>query len=85
MRVRLFSPGARWVWRLNDARWLAVHRRRPAWEKIFAETLDMLSTRCEIVCREGWCWTLMDARLENVSPKKRELIAAALLKAARYN
>lgn len=85
MRVRLFSRGARWVWRLSDRRWLALHRCGPAWAMIFAETMDMLAIQCDILCRGGRWWTVIEMGLDKFSPKKRQLIAAALLKAARYN
>jgi hypothetical protein len=88
MRVRLFSRGSRWVWRLGDRRWLAIHRRVPAWSEIFAETLDLMGVRLgerEIVWRARRWWTIVELRLSGFSPKKQRLIAAGLLKAARYN
>jgi hypothetical protein len=95
MSVRLFHRGSRFVVvqrRLegdtSEHRWIALHRSTHPWDLIFSRALQVL----ELAGRPGielhWTaqtyWTTIDLRLTQGSLRKRQLIAAALLKAARY-
>jgi hypothetical protein len=95
MSVRLFHRGGRFVVVLrrveDDAgsahRWLALHRRAPAWPDIFGKAravLELPPDRADLRWTARRHWTTIDLRLSQGSVRKRQLVAAALLKAARY-
>jgi hypothetical protein len=100
MSVRLFHRGARVVIPLSksDAShvWCALHVRKIAWAPIFGPTLDLLGLGGEsngealrfaggsLDWTNGAFWTTIRLRLPPCSPKKAALLAAGLLKAARY-
>jgi hypothetical protein len=79
--------------------WISLRRVPSDWEKILASALDLIwlqNTRQPgrielnhqhgfIQWHEGRGMTKIRMRLENFSPKKQSLIAAALLKAARFH
>ena len=78
--------------------WLSVHLAAPPWDEIFRRGFDQLDL--DAVADRGvrrtpdgsiavrWTaaryWTRIDLRFERGSPRKRELMATALLKTARY-
>jgi hypothetical protein len=77
--------------------WRALHLRPVAWEEVFRPALALLGFTVEAkdgVLRFGetgsvrWTrgafWTTIRLQLPTCSPKKGDLLAAALLKAARY-
>ena len=96
MTVRLFSP-RRAVLRLGR-RCLAVHSRPPDWHRLFTSTLDLLMIGAEpmpgglrigdgagtLAWRGSRFWTLIEMDLTGFSAKKRSLVVAGLVKAARY-
>jgi hypothetical protein len=79
-------------------RWCALHRDRPDWSAIFADVLKLIAidtTRFpdrlqlgdgagEVAWHRRWCGTTIQVQLLRFSKPKRNLVAAALLKAARY-
>jgi len=83
--------------RASFHRWLAIHRSSRDWAACFSRTLDLLMeepTPTEntisfaeksgtILWRRKAFWTIIRLELNIYSQKKRQLIAAALLKAAR--
>lgn len=95
MSIRLYHRGARFVLPLarrdddvSERRWLALHLRRHDWAAIFAvalRTLDLAGAPgVELEWTAHRCWTTIRLRLSEGSLRKRQLIASALLKAARY-
>jgi hypothetical protein len=79
--------------------WISLRRVPPDWERILSSTLDLIwlpNTRQPghiklsdqhgfIKWRESWRTTKIVVRLENFSVQKESLVAAALLKAARFH
>ena len=76
--------------------WRALHVRSIAWADVFGPALALLGFTTEAV-EGGLCfddgsvrwtkrpfWTTIRLELPECSPKKEALLAAALLKAARY-
>lgn len=100
MSVRLFHRGGRVVLPLatagDERRWLALHVRPVAWDRIFTRALALVgleSTRRDnrlefrggaLGWTPGWFWTTIRLRLPPASPKKNALVSSGLLKAARY-
>lgn len=100
MSVRLFHRGARLVIKVSTAEathlWIALHRRPVAWPVIFSGAVSLLgyAPAAEpegVRFRDGsvrWTpgpmWTTVRLRLPSGSPKKQALVAAGLLRAARY-
>jgi hypothetical protein len=78
--------------------WLAIHNRKRDWAAVFCSALKLLMETPDVQPQEvrfaegasritwqrTWFWTIIRLQLNSFSPKKRALIAAALLKAARY-
>ena len=77
--------------------WRALHVRPVAWEDVFRPALALLGFTVEAGDRmlrfgetgsirwtRGAFWTTIRVQLPACSAKKAELLAAALLKAARY-
>jgi hypothetical protein len=79
--------------------WLSLRRIPPNWEKIFGSTLDLIwlpntpqpghirlsDDHGFITWHESCCVTRVTVRLEGFSVAKQSLVAAALLKAARFH
>jgi hypothetical protein len=79
--------------------WIAVHPRERDWVVVFCNALDLLmatsqANRQRISFAEGagqiaWqrtaFWTIIHLDVSAFSEKKRHLLAAALLKSARYS
>jgi hypothetical protein len=79
--------------------WISLRSVPPDWEKILASALDLIwlentrrpgqielnGQRGFIQWHEGRRTTRIRLRLENLSDKKQSLVAAALLKAARFH
>ena len=79
--------------------WIAIHPRERDWAAVFCNALDLLMEnskvkRQQISFAEGggriaWqrtaFWTIIGLDLSAFSEKKRRLLAAALLKSARYS
>jgi len=79
--------------------WLAIHPQERDWAAVFRNALDLLMEtsqveRQQIIFAEGaghiaWqrtaFWTIIRLHMSAFSEKKRRLIAAALLKSARYS
>jgi hypothetical protein len=79
--------------------WFAIHPRERDWAAVFRNALDLLMEtsqmdRQRISFAEGagqiaWqrtaIWTIIRLDLSAFSEKKRHLLAAALLKSARYS
>jgi hypothetical protein len=95
MSVRLFHRGSRVVLVLgrdesdiSQHRWLAVHYSTHPWDQIFAKAIAILDLTAAPGLDLHWTvqryWTKIDVRLTQGSLRKRQLIATALLKAARY-
>ena len=95
MSIRLWHRGSRLVFvikqvdgTISEHRWLAVHYTPHPWVRIFdtAERLLDLpgAPGFELRWTNAPYWTTIDLRLTQGSLRKRQLIAAALLKAARY-
>jgi hypothetical protein len=100
MSVRLFHAHARMVVatrpRQGERVWYAVHRRPVAWADLFASALALVGFRPESATdglqfgggslhwTRGLLWTTIRLRLPPCSEKKAALLAAGLLKAARY-
>ena len=100
MSVRLFHRHARFVVGLPERdgchRWLALHQRPIAWGDIFSPALALVGFACvsagealqfgegRLDWTKGAFWTTIRLRLPPCSPKKAALLAAGLLKAARY-
>jgi len=95
MSVRLFHRGSRCVLVLRrveedmrEHRWLAVHVKPHPWDHIFATALQSLDLPGAAGVELHWTGrsysTTIDLRLTQGSLRKRQLIASALLKAARY-
>lgn len=77
--------------------WLAFHRQPRNWEAEFSKALDLLMEEPvalgdavtfagesgKIMWRQSGFWTIIRLKLGIYSKKKRQLIAAGLLKAAR--
>jgi hypothetical protein len=82
-----------------EERWVSVRRVLPNWEKIFTSTLDLIwlpnapqpgciqlsDDRGFITWREERWVTRIALRLEGFSAAKQSLVAATLLKAARFH
>jgi hypothetical protein len=82
-----------------DETWISPQCVPSDWQKILGSALDLiwLENTCQpgqirlnhqhgfIQWHEGRRMTKINVRLENFSPRKRSLIAAALLKAARFH
>ena len=77
--------------------WRALHVRPMAWQDVFGPALELLGFTVEtedgllrfgesgsIRWTRGAFWTTIRLQLPTCSPKKGDLLAAALLKAARY-
>lgn len=88
--VRRVAPG--------EERWWSPHLARPDWRAVFVAALELLAlpsdspTEGSLSCRLGqidWTtecgWSIIALRLNGGSETKRRLVAAALLKAARYS
>ena len=100
MSVRLFHRGARVVIPLSTSAsshlWRALHVRPVSWARVFRPPLDLLGLGAEEAAealrftggRVDWTrsafWTTIRLQLPPCSPKKAALLAAGLLKAARY-
>jgi hypothetical protein len=95
MSVRLFHRGSRVVLvvrrdetDISQHRWLAVHFSTHPWDRIFAKALHILDLTAAPGVELHWTVqrysTRIDLRLTQGSLRKRQLIATALLKAARY-
>lgn len=100
MSVRLFHKGARLVLPApagDGVRvWIALHHRPVEWPAIFSGAVSLLGYAGApepdgLVFKDGsvrWTrgpmWTTIRLRLPSGSPKKQALVAAGLLKAARY-
>lgn len=100
MSVRLFHKGARLVIPApaEDAArvWIALHRRPVEWSAIFSGAVSLLGYAAapepdglrfkdgSVRWTRGPMWTTIRLRLPSGSPKKQALVAAGLLKAARY-
>jgi hypothetical protein len=83
--------------RVSLHRWLAIHRSPRDWTTSFSRTLDLLMEEPVILAetisfadksgiilwRRKAFWTIIHLELKVYSHKKRQLIAAALLKTAR--
>ena len=79
--------------------WIALRRVPPNWERIFSSTLDLIwlpntpqpghiqlsDQHGSITWHESRRVTKITIRLEGFSAAKQSLIAAALLKAARFH
>ena len=79
--------------------WLAWHRKTVDWRKIFRESLALMALDAQdethglrlesvagVVTWQTRPWgTMISLRLEKFSPRKQNLVAAALGKAARYH
>jgi hypothetical protein len=79
--------------------WIAIHPRERDWAVVFCNALDLLMEtatldRQRISFAEGagqiaWqrtaFWTIIHLDMSAFSEKKRHLLAAALLKSARYS
>ena len=79
--------------------WIAIHPRERDWAVVFCNALDLLMEaarldRQRISFAEGagqiaWqrtaLWTIIHLDMTAFSEKKRHLLAAALLKSARYS
>ena len=82
-----------------EERWVSFRRVLPNWEKIFTSTLDLIwlpntpqpgciqlsDERGFITWREERWVTRIALRLEGFSAAKQSLVAATLLKAARFH
>ncbi len=82
-----------------EERWVAVRRVRPHWEKIFCSILDLIwlshtpqpgyiqlnDERGFITWHERRWVTRITIRLRGFSAAKQSLVAATLLKAARFH
>lgn len=81
----------------GDETWWSPHRRARDWRRVLAPALELLALppaaegTDRLTCRLGsidWTnhryWSTITARFGAGSPTKRQLICAALLKAARY-
>lgn len=82
----------------GDEVWWAPHRAPPDWKRILEHQLRLiglppgppaagpriLTPLGEIDWKPGRRWSIMTLRLRAGSETKRRLVAAALLKAARY-
>jgi len=78
--------------------WISFRLHPPSWEKIFSSTLDLiwlantpqparirLSDQHGLIdWHESWWTTRISIRIEGFSAAKKLLIAATLLKAARF-
>lgn len=97
MSVRLFHKGARVVLVVarregeheSEHRWIGLHLLPHQWTQIFRTALAMLDLQgpdrgVDLRWTPSRCWTRIELRLTQGSLRKRQLIAAALLKAARY-
>jgi hypothetical protein len=84
---------------MSHHRWFSVHRSPPPWGEIFRKAFGLFDMpgvlvgpsslrseggRGELDWTAGRYWTRIDLRLVQGSARKRTLLAAALLKAARY-
>jgi hypothetical protein len=83
----------------NSWHWWAVHRREPDWRAIFAGILQLVGIEFtespdrlqlddgagEVAWHRCWCGTTIQLQLLKFSERKRNLVAAALLKAARHS
>jgi hypothetical protein len=106
MSVRLgFPRGARLVVVLSrgdgsaEARWRSIHLTQPAWDRIFAQGLQLLDLPAilqgqsldfgEGLGQLNWTgnryWTTIGLRFLRGSARKREVMTTALLKTARYH
>jgi hypothetical protein len=82
----------------GDVRWWSPYATPPDWGAILGNQLALLGLPSQrglggmsLSCRLGeihWtsarCWSIIALRLESGSETKRRLVAAALLRAARY-
>ena len=100
MSVRLFHRGARLVLpargRDGAVTWRALHRRPIDWARLFEAPLRLLGYRTiaepggvrfgdgSLHWTTGAMWTTIRLRLPPCSERKAALLAAGLLKAARY-
>jgi hypothetical protein len=98
--IRLFHKGARIVWPRRPAPgvqvWYVVHTRFVGWEEIFAPALRLIGYQPATVpgglrfdagtihWRRGALGTTIRLALPGCSERKAALLAAGLLKAARY-
>src|SRR5580704_2112053 len=78
--------------------WLAIQNRKRDWAAVFCSALNLLMETPDVQPQEvrfaegagritwqrTWFWIIIRLQLNSFSPKKRALIAAALLKSARY-
>jgi hypothetical protein len=78
--------------------WLAVHRRERDWAAVFGNALRLLMETSDlhqqvirfadgagqITWRRTSFWTMIRLKLNAFSREKRALVAAVLLKSARY-
>jgi hypothetical protein len=83
---------------LGDHRWLAVHRADHPWDQLFRNALGLLDISAapcangvdfgdgagEVRWTRGRFWTHIEVRLFRGALRKRQLVAQALLKTARY-
>lgn len=83
----------------GEESWWAPHRALPDWQAIVARQLRLLGLAAEpagdapglitplgqIRWKGGRYWSIIRLRLDSGSEIKRRLVAAALLKAARYS
>jgi len=79
--------------------WLAIHPQERDWAAVFCNALDLLMETSnvdphgisfaegagQIAWRRTAFWTIIGLNMSAFSMKKRQLIAAALLKSARYS
>jgi hypothetical protein len=98
--IRLFHKGARIVWPRRPAPgvqvWYVVHRQVVEWEELFAPALRLIGLQPEAVpgglrfaagtihWRRGALGSTIRVALPGCSERKAALLAAGLLKAARY-
>jgi hypothetical protein len=79
--------------------WVAIHPRKRDWSGVFCNALDLLMETSrtdqegirfgdgagQIAWQRTAFWTIIRLSMDVFSKKKRELIAGALLKSARYS
>ena len=80
----------------DERRWMAIHVRPVAWDRIFTHALGLVglaTTRVDdrlefrggaLHWTAGSFWTTIRLRLPPASSKKNALVSSGLLKAARY-
>ena len=100
MSVRLFHEHTRLVVRIGGrggaSAWYALHRRPVAWPDVFGPALRLVGFAPEhdlhglsfgggsVRWTRGWFGTAIRLQLPPCSERKAALLAAGLLKAARY-